>query len=42
VIVAVPGATPVADPVWSLTLATEVFDEVQLTFVVRFCVVPSL
>jgi hypothetical protein len=42
VIVAVPGATAVADPPWSLTVATEVFDEVQLAFVVRFCIVPLL
>jgi len=42
VIVAVPGATLVANPVWILTVATEVFDEVQLAVVVRFCVVPLL
>ena len=42
VIVAVPGVTVVAKPVCNLTLATEVFEEVQLAVVVRFCVVPLL
>jgi hypothetical protein len=42
VIVAVPGATLVANPVWVLIVATEVFDDVQLAVVVRFCVVPLL
>jgi hypothetical protein len=42
VIVTVPGATAVAEPVWSAMVATAVFDEVQLDFVVTFCVVPLL
>jgi hypothetical protein len=42
VIVVVPGATLVANPVWTFTVATEVLDEVQLAVVVRFCVVPLL
>ena len=41
-IVALPGVTLVASPVWVLTVATEVFDEVQVAVVVRFCVVPLL
>jgi hypothetical protein len=46
VITAVPLATPVAVPaldwpaVW--TVASEVFEDVQLTELVRFCVEPSL
>jgi hypothetical protein len=42
VIVAAPAPTPVANPVCSLMVATEVFDEVQLAVVVRFCVLPLL
>jgi hypothetical protein len=42
VIVAVPCATLVAKPVLALMVATEVFEEVQLAVVVRFCVVPLL
>ena len=42
VMVAVPNATQVANPVWTLMVATEVADEVQVTFVVRSCVVPLL
>jgi hypothetical protein len=40
VIVAVPAATLVANPL--VTVATVVFDEVQLAVVVRFCFVPLL
>ncbi len=40
--VAIPCATPMANPVLILTVATEVFDEVQLAVVVRFFVVPLL
>jgi hypothetical protein len=40
--VAVPNATHVAKPVWILIVATDVADEVQVTFVVRSCVVPLL
>ena len=36
VMVALPCATPVASPVVPLTVATEVFEEVQVTLVVRF------
>jgi hypothetical protein len=36
VIVVVPCATPVASPVWTLTVATEVLEEVQFAVVVRF------
>ena len=39
VMVAVPGATPVASPVLLFTVATEVFEEVQVAVVVRFWVV---
>jgi hypothetical protein len=42
VIVTVPGATAVAEPVWSAMVATAVFDEVQVALVVIFCVVPLL
>jgi hypothetical protein len=42
VIVAVPCATLVAKPVLALMVATEVFEEVQLAVVVRFCVLPLL
>jgi hypothetical protein len=42
VIVAVPEATPVANPVLLLTVATVAFEELQLAVVVRFCVVPLL
>jgi len=42
VIVEEPAATPVANPVCSLMVATAVLDEVQLAVVVRFCVVPLL
>ena len=42
VIVAVPCATLVAKPVLVLMVATDVFEEVQLAVVVRFCVVPLL
>ena len=42
VIVAVPCATLVANPVLALIVATDVFEEVQLAVVVRFCVVPLL
>jgi hypothetical protein len=44
VIVVVPEATPVAsplEPVALLTVATLVLDELQVTVVVRFCVVLS-
>jgi hypothetical protein len=40
VIVVVPCAMLVANPVWSLIVATEVLEEVQLAVVVRSCVVP--
>jgi hypothetical protein len=39
--VALPGPTPVANPLL-LTVAAEVFDEVQVAVLVRFCVVPLL
>src|SRR5580692_1928170 len=42
--VAVPGATPATKPLVGdalLTVATEAGDEVQLTELVRFCVLPS-
>jgi hypothetical protein len=42
VIVAVPGATVVASPVVLFTVATEVFEELQVALLVRFCVVPLL
>jgi hypothetical protein len=42
VIVAVPCATVVANPVVLFTVATELFEEVQVAVVVRFCVVPLL
>jgi hypothetical protein len=42
VIVVVPCATLVANPLWTLMVATEVFEEVQLAVVVRFWVVPLL
>jgi hypothetical protein len=42
VMVAVPIATAVASPVLLLMVATEVFEEVQVAVVVRFCVVPLL
>ena len=42
VIVTVPCATLVAKPVLALMVATEVFEEVQLAVVVRFCVLPLL
>jgi len=42
VMVVVPAATPVTNPVVLLTVATEGADEVQVTSVVRFCVVPLL
>jgi len=41
VMVAVPAVTPVASPVL-LTVATEVFEEVQVAVLLRFCVVPLL
>jgi hypothetical protein len=41
VIVAAPAVTPVASPVL-LTVATDVFDEVQVAVFVRFWVVPLL
>jgi hypothetical protein len=41
VMVAVPGATPVANPP-VLTVATAVVEEVHLAVLVRFCVLPSL
>jgi hypothetical protein len=42
---AVPGATPVTTPVASpvaLTVAAAVFEELQLAWLVMFCLVPSL
>jgi len=42
VIVAVPGASPVANPVCLPTLATDSAEEVHVAEVVRFCVVPLL
>ena len=42
VIVAVPAVSVVATPVWILMVATDVFDDVQLAVLVRFCVVPLL
>ena len=39
--VAVPGATPVTSPV-TLTVAAAVFEELQFTWLVMFCVLPSL
>jgi hypothetical protein len=42
VIVAVPTATAVASPVVLFTVATEVFEEVQVELVVKFCLVPLL
>jgi len=39
--VLLPGPTPLAKPVL-LIVPTEVFEEVQLTEFVRFCVEPSL
>ena len=41
-IVTVPAATPVANPVCCPTVAIAVLDEVQLADVVRFFVLPSL
>ncbi len=41
VTVALPTATPVATPLVAI-VATAVEDELQLTVVVRFCVLPSL
>jgi hypothetical protein len=40
-IVVVPGAMPLARPA-PLMVATELFEEFQLTELVRFCVLPSL
>ena len=40
--VAVPGATPVANPVLPLTVATDVANELHTAVLVRFCVVPLL
>jgi hypothetical protein len=42
VMVALPCTTPVANPVVLFTVATEVFEEVHVALVVRFCVVPLL
>jgi len=42
VMVAVPAVTPVASPVLFTTDATEVFEEVQVAVLLRFCVVPLL
>ena len=42
VMVVAPCATAVAKPVVLFTVATEVFDEVQVAVLVRFCVVPLL
>jgi hypothetical protein len=42
VMVAVPGVTPVANPVLFFTVATEVAEELHFAVVVRFCVVPLL
>jgi hypothetical protein len=42
VMVASPFATAVASPVLLFMVATEVFEEVQVAVVVRFCVVPLL
>ena len=41
VIVVVPAATPVTRPV-GLMVATAVLEEVQLTWLVKLCVVPLL
>lgn len=41
VIVVVPGATPVANPLL-LTVATAVADEAHWAVLVRFCLVPLL
>lgn len=41
VIVAVPTLTPVANPPAAI-VATDVADELQVTLLVRFCVLPSL
>jgi hypothetical protein len=38
---AVPGAIPVANPV-VLTVAAAGFEELQFTWLVMFCVLPSL
>jgi hypothetical protein len=42
VMLALPCATAVANPVVLFTVATEVFDEVQVAVVVKFCVDPSV
>jgi hypothetical protein len=42
VIVALPVATAVANPVVLFTVATVVFDELHVAVAVRFCVVPLL
>lgn len=42
VIVVVPGATPMANPVPLLTVATVVVEELHLAVLTRFCVVPLL
>jgi hypothetical protein len=42
VIVAAPCARAVASPVLLFIVATEVFDEVQVAVVVKFCVDPSV
>jgi hypothetical protein len=42
VMVALPCARLLANPVWSPTVATDVFDEAQLAVVLKFCVEPSL
>lgn len=42
VMVAVPGATAVANPVFFFTVAMEVADEVHVAVLVRFCDVPLL
>ena len=42
VMLALPCATAVATPVVLFTVATEVFDELQVAVVVRFCVDPSV
>ena len=38
--VVVPAATPEASPA-ELIVATDVLDDVQVTWLVRFCVLPS-
>ena len=40
VMVVVPAATPEASPA-ELIVATDVLDDVQVTWLVRFCVLPS-